>query len=259
MKQIKTAQLYLKNLITPFGKSNVITYPIVLILLALFWQIERNPMIPSLYEIGNKFIQIIPSHDFMSNLFMSLKLMSFATVLAVIISLLLSYLYKLPALEALSVLVTKIRFIGYVGVTFIFTILFKDGASIKASLLVFSIVPFFVASALSLIGSIDRQEIELCRTLNMNNWEILWEVVIVGKLDQIFEIIRHNIGVSFMMLTFVESLSDEGGIGMMMVKQNRNPDGLSSIIAILIFLAMFGSLLDSLLSGIRKSIFKYVN
>lgn len=62
-----------------------------------------------------------------------------------------------------------------------------------------------------------------------------------------------------MMLTFVESLSDEGGIGMMMVKQNRSPDGLSSIIAILIFLAIFGSLLDSLLISLRKYLFPYVN
>lgn len=256
---IKSIKNYFKNLITPFGDSNPITYPIVLILVVLFWQLERNLMIPSLVEIAGKFIKIIPSANFLGNLFMSLKLMSFATVIAIVISLLLSYLYKLPSLEGLSILVTKIRFIGYVGVTFIFTILFKESSIIKSSLLVFSIVPFFVASALSLIGSIDPQELELCKTLNMNPWETLYEVVIRGKLDQVLEIIRQNIGVSFMMLTFVESLSDEGGIGMMMVKQNRSPDGLSSIIAILIFLAIFGSLLDSLLISLRKYLFPYVN
>lgn len=165
---IKSIKNYFKNLITPFGDSNPITYPIVLILVVLFWQLERNLMIPSLVEIAGKFIKIIPSANFLGNLFMSLKLMSFATVIAIVISLLLSYLYKLPSLEGLSILVTKIRFIGYVGVTFIFTILFKESSIIKSSLLVFSIVPFFVASALSLIGSIDPQELELCKTLNMN-------------------------------------------------------------------------------------------
>jgi len=40
----------------------------------------------------------------------------------------------------------------------------------------------------------------LCKTLGYNNWQTLYEVIIVGKADQVFEILRQNFAIAWMMM-----------------------------------------------------------
>ena len=58
--------------------------------------------------------------------------------------------------------------------------------------MVFGITVFFVTSMLSVIQGITKNEFNHARTLRMNEWEVVKEVIVLGKLDQVFEIIRQN-------------------------------------------------------------------
>jgi sulfonate transport system permease protein len=140
---------------------------------------------------------------------------------------------------------------------FVFTLLTKDGSTLKLSLLVFGIVPFFVSSFLGVIVSIDRQEYDLCKTLGYSNWQTLYEVIIVGKADQAFEILRQNFAISWLMITMVEGLNmSEGGIGALLIKYNKYND-LTHVLALQAVILLIGLFFDYLLGMIRQWLFPY--
>ena len=61
-------------------------------------------------------------------------------------------------------------------------------------------------------------------------------MIIIGKADQVFEVVRHNFAIAWMMITMVEGLNmSEGGIGALMIKYNKYNDlphvlGLQAVI-----------------------------
>ena len=143
------------------------------------------------------------------------------------------------------------------GLIFLFTLLTSNGSNLKLSLLIFGIVPFFVTSLLSIIDSINEQEYELCKTLRMNNWQTLLEVVIIGRLDQVIEVMRQNFAIAWMMITMVEGLNmSEGGLGTMLIKSNKYID-LGTVFAVLIIIFVMGVCFDFLLAKIRVWFFPY--
>jgi NitT/TauT family transport system permease protein len=140
---------------------------------------------------------------------------------------------------------------------FVFTLLTKDGSQLKLSLLVFGIVPFFVTSFLSVIVNINQQEYQLCKTLGYNNSQTLYEVIIVGKADQVFEILRQNFAISWLMITMVEGLSmSEGGIGTLLIKYNKYND-LTNVLALQLVIFIIGLCFDYLLGTMRHWLFPY--
>ena len=57
-------------------------------------------------------------------------------------------------------------------------------------------------------------------------------MVIVGKADQVFEILRQNFAIAWMMITMVEGLSmSEGGIGTLLIKFNKYND-ITNVVAL---------------------------
>jgi sulfonate transport system permease protein len=112
-------------------------------------------------------------------------------------------------------------------------------------------------SFLSVIIGIDRQEYELCKTLGYNNWQTLYEVIIVGKADQVFEILRQNFAISWLMITMVEGLSmSEGGIGSLLIKYNKYND-LTHVLALQLLIFIIGLGFDFLLWNMRRWLFPY--
>jgi len=125
------------------------------------------------------------------------------------------------------------------------------------SLLVFGIVPFFTTSFLAVIINIDKQEYELCKTLGYNNWQTLYEVIIVGKADQVFEILRQNFAIAWMMITMVEGLNmSEGGIGSLLIKYNKYND-LTHVISLQLVIFLIGLFFDYLLGTTRHWLFPH--
>ncbi len=91
----------------------------------------------------------------------------------------------------------------------------------------------------------------------MSNWRALLEIVIIGRLDQVFEVMRQNIAIAWLMITFVEGYSmSEGGLGTMLIKANKYVD-LAAVFAILLVIFALGIICYYLLGLMRNWLFPY--
>lgn len=245
----------------PLRVVNRQTVTILIIIQAIaalaLWQILGNQLIPSPIKVSNSILHIVTSKEFFDNLFSSLGLTLRGMFYSILIALIFSYLALLPFFKTIATFITKCRYLTLTGLIFLFTLLTQNGHQLKISLLIFGIVPFFVTSLLAIFENINPQEYDLCRTLKMNNWQTLKEVVIIGRIDNVFEVMRQNFAISWMMITMVEGLSmSEGGLGTMLIKSNKYID-LGTVFGILAIILVMGVLFDYLLGKIRHWLFPY--
>ena len=253
---------FIKKIFTPFSYLNNSTKTILVFLniaLAIvLWQVfASGGLIPTPSKILESLVRIASTGDFYDNLFASLSLTLKGMGISILIALVICYLSLVPFFNPLAKFIIKCRYLTLTGLIFLFTLLTSNGSNLKLSLLIFGIAPFFVTSLLSIIDSINEQEYELCKTLRMNSWQILLEVVIIGRLDQVIEVMRQNFAIAWMMITMVEGLNmSEGGLGTMLIKSNKYID-LGSVFAVLIIIFIMGVCFDFLLSQIRKWFFPY--
>jgi sulfonate transport system permease protein len=245
----------------PFDKINRQTFLILVgsqVLVALLaWQIGGGGLIPCPFKVLEAFGQLLTTRLFVDNLLTSFLLTGQALLYAVLITLLFGYTSVIPFFQPAAQFIVKCRYLTLTGLIFIFTLLTRDGGQLKLSLLLFGIVPFLTTSFLSIIMHTPAQEFELCQTLGYNRWESLYEVIIVGKADQVFEVVRQNFAIAWMMITMVEGLNmSEGGIGALMIKYNKYND-LPHVLALQTVILGLGLGFDYLLGALRHWLFPY--
>lgn len=227
------------------------------ILFLILWQITSNGLIPSPFKVAKAFLNLLSAGILLDNILVSLLLTIKALFYSIVITLFFTYLSVIPFFESLAAFLVKCRYLTLTGLIFIFTLLTKDGSQLKLSLLVFGMVPFFVTSFLSVIISTNKQQYELCKTLGYNNWQILYEVIIVGKADQVLGILRQNFAISWLMITLIEGLNmSEGGIGALLIKYNKYND-LTNVLALQLVIFLVGLGFDFLMEMMRKWLFPY--
>jgi NitT/TauT family transport system permease protein len=225
--------------------------------LLLLWFTSQSPLLPTPVEIvkalGRLFREENLAYELLNSTWLCVKSMG----IAVLISLLISYATVIPFFRPLGFLVSKGRFLTLVGLSFVFTLLTSGGGGLKVSLLVFGITVFFVTSMVSIIRSVPRYELNHARTLRMSEWQVVWEVIILGRLDQVFEVMRQNFAISWMMLTLVEGISRaEGGVGAMLLNQNKHFH-LDAVFAIQFVIVAVGILLDYSIGWLKEFLFPY--
>jgi NitT/TauT family transport system permease protein len=116
---------------------------------------------------------------------------------------------------------------------------------------------YFITSLLSVLKDIPDEEIDHARSLKCSRWEVLWEVVIKGRLDYVLDVLRQNLAIVWMMLVTVESiLVAAGGLGVL-IKNSDKFMNHGRIVALQLVILMLGLLLDWALRAIRKSLFRY--
>ena len=250
-----------RNLIEPFAKLpksaayGLLAAEAVVALVA--WHLSGDGLIPDPLKVGTALMKVVTSPTFMSNFIASLFLTFKGMGISIVIALVISYLSLVPLFKPLADLVVRLRYLTLTGLIVLFMFITQNGSQLKIGLLIFGIVPFFVTSLLGIIRDIDTQEVELCRTLRMGSWRTLWEVVIVGRLDQVLEVMRQNFAIAWMMITMVEGLSmSEGGLGTMLIKSNKYLD-ISTVFALLIVIFLVGLFFDWLLGRLRVWLFPY--
>ena len=223
----------------------------------LIWQVSGGGLIPPPSKVLAALGQLLTARSFVDNLLTSILLTGQALMYSVLITLLVSYASVIPFFRPVAQFIVKCRYLTLTGLIFIFTLLTKDGGQLKLSLLLFGIVPFLTTSFLSIILQTPAQEFELCQTLGYNRWESLYEVIIVGKADLVFEVVRQNFAIAWMMITMVEGLNmSEGGIGALMIKYNKYND-LPHVLALQSVILVLGLCFDYLLGVLRHWLFPY--
>ncbi len=223
----------------------------------LVWQLSGGGLIPTPDKVLKAIGTIFTMPDFIDNLFASITLTIKGMGISIIIALIISYLSIVPFFQPIARFVIKCRYLTLTGLIFLFTLLTQNGGQLKLSLLIFGIVPFFVTSLLGVIENINKQEYELCTTLRMNSWQSLWEVIIVGRLDQVFEVMRQNFAIAWLMITSVEGLSmSQGGLGVMLIKANKYVQ-LDIVFGTLVIIFVLGIFFDFILGLFRHWLFPY--
>lgn len=253
---------FFKRLFTPFAHFSGRTYAILIIidvaLVLTIWQVVGGGgLIPTPGRVFNSVLKIFGSAGFADNLISSLTLTVKGMGYSMLIALGICYLSVIPIFTPIARFIIKCRYLTLTGLIFLFTLLTANGHDLKMSLLIFGIVPFFVTSFLSIIAGINEQEYELCKTLRMNSWQTLLEVIIIGRMDSVIEVMRQNFAIAWMMITMVEGLNmSEGGLGTMLIKSNKYID-LGTVFGILVIIFALGICFDYLLAKLRVWFFPY--
>lgn len=187
----------------------------------------------------------------------SLGLCLQATLLSIVVSLVIVYLSPLPALKPLAQTFSKLRYLPLTGITFYLAILVKDARTMQISVLFVFMSLYFITSLLSVLKDIPTEEIDHARSLKCSRWEVLWEVVIKGRMDYVIDVLRQNLAITWMMLVTVESiLVAAGGLGVL-IKNSDKFMNHGRIVALQLVILLVGLLLDKVLHVARKSFFKY--
>jgi len=261
--ELKNSHLGVRGIFQPFAvisRQTVMMMVIAQVLIALvLWHTTSDGLIPKPEKVAGAFIHLLSTRLLIDNVLVSLALTMQAMLYSIVITLVFAYLSVLPFFRSIAQFIVKCRYLTLAGLIFVFTLLTKDGSTLKLWLLIFGIVPFFVTSFLSVILHINRQEYELCKTLGYNNWQTLYEVIVVGKADQVFEILRQNFAIAWLMITMVEGLNmSEGGIGALLIKYNKYND-LTNVLALQLVIFVLGLFFDYLLGYLRIWLFPYTN
>ena len=188
-----------------------------------------------------------------SSLWLCLK----AILIAITISLILTYLSTIPVITPIANALSKLRYLPLTGITFYLAILISDARTMQVWVLVVFMSTYLTTSLLSMVSAIAQEEFDHARSLQCNRWEVLWEVVVKGRIDHVIEVIRQNLAIVWMMLVTVESiLVAAGGLGFL-IKNSDKFMNHGRIIALQIVILVVGLSIDFILNYLRKTFFRY--
>lgn len=230
-----------------------------LVLLLFVWSFGSAFLIPSPIEIGRAWVSLVVNDGMLYELWVSMKTNLEAIIISSIISIGLSYLTVLPVMRPIVGALSKSRFFSLTGFVVIFTMAFGGFHILKVALLVFGMSVFFITSMASVVENIPKEEFDHARSLRMSPWRIVYEVIILGKMDEALEVLRQNAAMGWMMLTLVEGLvRSEGGVGVMLLNESKHFH-LDAVFAIQITILCIGIIQDRIIYMIKNIFCPYSN
>ncbi len=217
-----------------------------------YWACHAASVLPTPREVAHALRVLALEQGLFAHLSSSLYTSLLALLWASALSALLCYAAVLPALRPLAPLVGNLRFWGFAGVSVAFTLWFHGGRELKVALLSFGMTGFFVTGLHDELRSIPNERYDYARALGMPEWRVVWEVVVLGTLDKLLDLMRQNAAMGWMLLTMVEALvRSEGGIGVLLANQSKHLD-LASIAALQGVIFGVGLLQDLALTGLKR-------
>jgi NitT/TauT family transport system permease protein len=175
-----------------------------------------------------------------------------ALAIATVVSLGLAYATVLPVARPLAAAVTKGRFLGLAGLTFVFMVTLGGGPRLRLGLLVFGLTVFLTTAMVAEVASIPKARFDHARTLRRGEWRVVGEVVVLGTADRALELVRQNAAVGWTLLTTVEGLTRaEGGVGTMLLDQNKHLH-LAEVFALQLAILLVGLGQDAALGALRR-------
>lgn len=222
------------------------------IVLLLVWA-GRPKFLPGPVEVCEAFPDLL-GQGLVNQLYMSLATSLQALGVTCLLTLPLAYLTVLPAVRPFVRVLCKLRFLGLTGFVVLFTIAFGGGHALKVALLVFGMGTFLITSLYEVVETIPREAFDHARTLRMSPWGAVWEVVVLGKMDAVLDIIRQNAAMGWVMLTMVEGLVRfEGGLGAMMLTEDKHIR-LDAVFAIQLVVFLIAVAQDWCLLMVRRTL-----
>lgn len=251
------------KIFTPFEKLSKTHKTLILLgwlfLLIVIWFIGTSGtkhLFPSPGQVLTGFTDLY-NEGLVVHIFNSLQLCFISIFLATVISLLFAYTWPIPALKAVSEFVTKFRFLPFTGLSFYITMVIHEARTMQVWILVIFLTTFLTTSLIAVIKDIPQEEFDHAKTLKCSRLEVLWQVIILGRLDYVIDVIRQNLAITWMMLVTVESIVvASGGLGFL-IKNSDKFMNTGRIIALQIIILLIGLGLDAGINFLRKTIFRY--
>ena len=256
----------MKKLFTPFQdvktSNNIIIVTIWLFIMFGFWFLSAitstTHLFPTPSQVFSGFIDLY-NNGLVVHIASSVWLCTRAVMISILISMIICYASPIPALKYVSLFIAELRYLPLTGISFYISIMIHDARAIQVWVLVVFMTTFLTTSLLSMIKDIPEEEFDHAKTLGCNRWEVLWEVVIKGRIDHVFELVRQNLAIVWMMLVTVESiLVAAGGLGFL-IKNNDKLGDSGKVIALQIIIVLVGLSLDFMITKTRKLTFRYSN
>lgn len=148
--------------------------------------------------------------------------------------------------------VASMRFLGFAGLTYLFTLWTSNGNQLKLALLTFGMTVFLTRSTIDLAKSIPQSDIDYGRSLGLKGWSLTWELFLRGRSGDLLDLIRQNAAVGWTLLAMVEGLTrSSGGIGALLLNQNKYFN-LAAVFAIQLTILAYGLLQDVSLNALRS-------
>lgn len=228
-----------------------------LLLAVAFWSFSPFAVLPRpaevVHALGGLWLNEGLGRELITSIGVNLEALAWTTA----ISLGLCYLTVMPFFRPIADAVGKGRFLGLVGLTFLFTLFFGGGRPLKVSLLVFGTTVFFVTSMLDVVEAIPKADFDHARTLRMGEWRAAFEVVVLGTFDKVMDVLRQNAAIGWMMLTMVEGIARaEGGVGAMLLSENKH-FRLPEVFAIQLVILAVGILQDLAIGALKNVLCPY--
>jgi len=255
----------MKNLIKPFQDLKSTTRGTImlgwLVGILVFWTLNMfgtSHMFPTPTQVIHGFGDLW-KEGLVVHIVSSIALCAHAVFLSVIISLVIAYSTAIPIMKPVGTFISKLRYLPLTGIAFYLAIIINDARSLQVWVLVVFMTTFLTTSLIQMIQDIPKEELDHAKTLGCNRWEILWEVVIKGRIDYVLELVRQNLAIVWMMLVTVESiLAAAGGMGFLIKNSDKLGDN-GRVIALQIIIVVLGLSLDFIITKLRKLIFRYSN
>lgn len=208
--------------------------------------------IPSQLTIVGSWNTLALQQGLLVELFNSTVVIWKALILSALLSVGLAALTTADIFKPLGTFFASLRFLGFAGLTFLFTLWTSNGSQLKLALLTFGMTVFLTRSTIDVVKSIPQSDIDYARSLGLKGWRLTWEIVIRGKSADMMDLIRQNAAVGWTMLSMVEGLvRSEGGVGALLLNQNKYFN-LSAVFAIQLTILAYGILQDVGLSYLRS-------
>lgn len=189
----------------------------------LYWQEGASSVIPKPTEILSSSVELWKQGNLPYALWVSFNTNSQALCLTATFTLFFSYLTVLPATRDITTVISSFRFLSMTGLVIAFTLFFSGGRSLKVALLTFGMTVFSVTQLREEIEAIPKEILDDARTLRLGDWGVVWEVIVLGKMDVALTILRQNAAMGWAMLTMVEGIvRSEGGIGALLLDERKH-------------------------------------
>ena len=226
-------------------------------LLLLLWLFYPMQLFPSLGEVVRSLGDLITTQGLVQELWASMTTAIEALAVATVLALVISYLTALPFFRPIAYAASKMRYLTLTGLTFFMALMVSSGHQVKLSVLIFGATVYLVTGMTSVILTTTQEEMDHARTLGMSELRSFYEVVVLGKLDEMLEVVRQNFAIIWTMITLVETLyQSEGGIGLLLYKQNRYLH-LDGVLAIQLVILATGAAQDYVFVLLRRVFFPY--
>lgn len=152
--------------------------------------------------------------------------------------------------------IDAIRFLPITALTGIFIYWFGIEDNMKVQFLAFGIFVYLIPVVINKVKAVNETYVQMLRTLNATDFQIIRKVFIPSVLSEIFDDIRVLVAISWTYIIIVEMLNRTHGIGSAIYSATRQ-SRIDKVFALLFVIVIIGIIQDILFKYIDTLLFKH--